>query len=130
MRKILVAVLLLFCGAVSISVAGSKDFVTAKLTDVRAERTDAGAARAQFSYCLAFDLSDHTYLVFYLGTWRHSYEPTDIAVGDPVPVRLAGSNMDIQTPRGKTIKAHIIRNERNQAGQPHANCALAVSGSK
>lgn len=35
-----------------------KAYQSAKLTDVRSDPTGGGGARAQFSYCLAFDLAN------------------------------------------------------------------------
>ena len=58
---------------------------------------------------------------------RHSYEPTDIAVGDQIQVRADGSDIFLKPPTHKEVKMCITRNERAVEGQPHATCALAVT---
>jgi hypothetical protein len=108
--------------------ADKSSYQTGRLTDLQRHETGSGAGRAQGSFCFAVELGDMTYLARHEATWRWSYEPTDFVVGDPVEMRIKGSDLYLKKPKGGgDLKTYIIRRERNTPDKPTANCALPVA---
>jgi len=122
-----VVIAILLMPATAGHAAEKSGYQTGKLTDLRREGTGAGAARAQGSFCLAVELSDVTYLVRHEATWRWSYEPTDLVVGDPVEMKIKGNDLYLKKPKGGDLKTYIIRRERKVPDKPPANCGLPVA---
>jgi hypothetical protein len=118
------ALLTLLCSA---HAADKSTYQTGKLIDLSRVATGSGAARAQGSFCLAVRLDDVTYLVRYEATWRWTYAPTDLVVGDPIEVKIKGNDMYIQKPKGGDLKTNITRRERNTPNQEPVTCAVPVS---
>jgi hypothetical protein len=123
---------LLLIVVVGLSVSHAKEkatYQTGKLVDIRAHSTGAGRARAQYSFCLAIQVDDISYITRY-ETWSHgAYQPTDLIVGDPIEIRTKGD--DLYFKAGKKSrdesKAHIIRRERITLDSKPATCALPVA---
>lgn len=57
------AVLLLVLAVPTVHARDKAPYQTAKLIDVRSYPTGGGAARAQYSFCLAIQLQDISYIV-------------------------------------------------------------------
>jgi hypothetical protein len=102
------------------------DYQTGKLTDLRRSDTGSGAARAQGSFCLAIEVGDMTYLAQQESTWRWSYAPTDLVVGDQVEVKIKGNDMFLKKSKGGDLKTHITRRERTSPDKNPPTCALPV----
>lgn len=115
-----------------LSVSHAKDKVvyqTARLVDLRAYPTGGGAFRAQYSFCLAFQLEDVSYMVEYWAFSRSSYQPTNLIVGDSVQIRTRGDDLYFKAgkrPDDET-KAHITRRERVTPNSKPVTCALPVA---
>jgi hypothetical protein len=104
-------------------------YQTAKLVDLRANKTGAGAGRAQYSYCLAIQSKDISYILTYETFFRGGYKPTNLIVGDPIEIRIKGDHLYFETGQKSSddeAKAHIIRQERIAAGGKPATCGLPV----
>jgi len=104
-------------------------YQTAKLVDLRASPTGGGSLRAQYSFCLAFQVDDVSYIANY-ETWsRGAYQPTNLIVGDPIEIRTKGD--DLYFKAGKKSKdeskAHITRRERITPDSKPVTCALPVA---
>jgi hypothetical protein len=131
MKRIFPIAILLALGAF-LSVSNAKEkavYQTAKLVDLRAYPTGGGAFRAQYSFCLAFQVEDVSYMVEYWAFSRSSYQPTNLIVGDSVQIRIKGDDLYFKAgkkPDDET-KAHITRRERIAADSKPATCALSVA---
>src|SRR5437667_9502486 len=89
---VLASVFLLLLG----SIIHAKDkavYQTGKLVDVRAYATGAGALRAQYSFCLAIQVEDISYIVHYETFSRSGYQPTNLIVGDPIKVKITDEQL-------------------------------------
>jgi hypothetical protein len=117
----------MFSAIVALEASDKADYKTGKLTDLIRRETGAGAGRAQGSFCLAVQLNDLTYLVRHEATWRWSYEPTDLVVGDPVEVRIKGNDMYFKKPKGGELKTTIVRRERNAPGKEALKCGTPTT---
>jgi hypothetical protein len=125
-----VATLVALGALLSVSHAKEKPvYQTARLVDLRAYPTGGGAFRAQYSFCLAFQVEDVSYMVEYWAFSRGSYQPTNLIVGDPVEIRTKGDDLYFRAgkkPEDES-KAHITRRERVTPDSKPATCALPVA---
>ena len=125
MRTVLVSLILL---SSSLAFATEKpSYETAQLIDMNSVPTGGGKARAQYSFCLAVQAGDTAYLLNYWPTWSHSYQPTDLVVGDAVQVRLDGKRMYVQKSKGAEFKTSILRRERVSPDHAPTKCGQEVS---
>jgi hypothetical protein len=123
------AVIVLLVAGLSARVrAGDKEYHRGILTDLRRYDTGSGALRSQGAFCLAVGVDDMTYLVRQEGSWRWSYAPTDLVVGDPVEVRISGNNLYLRKPTSGELKTHISRRERQRSDKNPISCATQVQG--
>lgn len=97
------------------------------LSDLRSFATDAPPGRAQFTYCLAVDAGEMTFLSRYDAYWSHAFDPSSLVVGDPIELRIKGNDLYIRKSDGKELKTRLTRRERNIPDRPHANCGEPVS---
>lgn len=127
--RILAALLLVL--AVPAGHAGDKTpYQIAKLIDIRAYPTGAGAARAQYSFCLAIQLQDISYIVHYQTFSRGGYQPTNLIVGDPIEIKIKDDNLYFKTGKKSSdgdAKAYITRRERVAPNSDSITCALPVA---
>jgi hypothetical protein len=75
-------------------------YQTAKLVYLRSYPTGSGALRAQYSFCLAIQVEDVSYIVEYLAFSRGSYEPTNLIVGDPIEIKTKDDRLYFKTGKG------------------------------
>jgi hypothetical protein len=114
------------------SIIHAKDkavYQTGKLVDVRAYATGAGALRAQYSFCLAIQVEDISYIAHCETFSRSSYQPTNLVVGDPIKVKIADEHLYFETGKKSPdeAKAHITRRERIIPESKPATCALPIA---
>ena len=105
-------------------------YQTAKLVDLRASATRLGPPRAQYSYCLAIQAGDISYIVSYEPFLRGSFKPTDLIVGDPIDIRIKGDRLYFKTGKESSddeAKAHITRQQRITPDSKPATCGLHVA---
>jgi hypothetical protein len=121
-RLVLIAGLLSSLAAVG----ATKEYRQGILIDLQRYDTDSGALRSQGSFCLAVSIDNMTYLAHQEGSWRWSYTPAALVVGDPIEVRIAGNNLYLKKPNSGEIKAHIVRRERQGLGKNPMTCATQV----
>jgi hypothetical protein len=135
------AVLLLMFAVPAVHARDKTPYETAKLIDVRAYPTGSGAGRAQYSFCLAIQLQDISYIAHYVTWARSSYQPTNLIVGDPIEVKIKDDNLYFKTgmkpapvSHGMSrddvpseAKAHITRRERITPNSNSITCALPVA---
>ena len=125
---VLASVFLLLLG----SIIHAKDkavYQTGKLVDVRAYATGAGALRAQYSFCLAIQVEDISYIVHYETFSRSGYQPTNLIVGDPIKVKITDEQLYFETGKKSPdeAKARITRRERIIPDSKPATCALPIA---
>lgn len=104
-------------------------YQTGKLVDVRAYATGAGALRAQYSFCLAIQVEDISYIVHYETFSRSGYQPTNLIVGDPIKVKITDEQLYFETGKKSPdeAKARITRRERIIPDSKPATCALPIA---
>jgi hypothetical protein len=120
--------MLLLCLVAVVALAANKsEYQKGVLIDLRRTETDAGALRAQGSFCVAVRIDDISYLSRYEAAFRWSYAPTDFVVGDPVDVKVKGNHLYIRRAKGGDLKTDITRRQRIAANGKPMTCSAPVT---
>lgn len=98
-------------------------YVTGKLVDLRRYSEGTRPIRGSATFCLAIQVQDVSYLVDYEPLYGADHPPKELIVGDPIQVKIKGSNLWFVVAKRDPDKTRIVRRERIPPDGVPTTCA-------